>query len=247
MILLIVYINYLIFYWNFGSLIYSIPLFILFFGGIFWIIKKSKKIIPDRRNNTVYEIKYTLTSFIIFFTVVFCYFSALEKGIIHFDFNFHIWSGILWIFFIILHDAYFYAIHRFLHTKFMMKHVHRVHHKSNPSNVWSSYSFHPIEAIFYAGVSSIIFILDVNIYALLFAIFYNDFFTILGHCGYELFGSRIKNTWFHKYCATTTYHDVHHSYNNGNIWLYFIYLDLLFETKSKDTEIVFDKVSSYDK
>ena len=219
MILLIVYINYLIFYWNFGSLIYSIPLFILFFGGIFWIIKKSKKIIPDRRNNTVYEIKYTLTSFIIFFTVVFCYFSALEKGIIHFDFNFHIWSGILWIFFIILHDAYFYAIHRFLHTKFMMKHVHRVHHKSNPS----------------------------NIYALLFAIFYNDFFTILGHCGYELFGSRIKNTWFHKYCATTTYHDVHHSYNNGNIWLYFIYLDLLFETKSKDTEIVFDKVSSYDK
>lgn len=243
MILPIVYFNYLIFNQKFDSLTFVIPFFIVFFGSIYWIIKKSKKIISDRKNNTAYEIKYTIVSFIIFFAIVFWYFSAFEKWIINFSFDFNIWSVVLGILFVVFHDAYFYIAHRFLHTQFMMKYVHIVHHKSNPSNIWSSYSFHPIEALFYAGVSGIIFMFDLNIYALLFAIFYNDFFTILGHCWYELFWKKIKNTWFYKYCATTTYHDIHHSHNNWNIGLYFTYLDMIFQTKSKDYEKVFDQVT----
>ena len=247
MILPIVYINYLIFYWKLESLLYVIPFVAIFFGSIFWIVKKSKKIIPNRKNNTAYEIKYTITSFVIFFAIVFWYFKAYQNGMINFSFEFNIWSIVLGVLFVVFHDAYFYLVHRFLHTPFMMKYVHIVHHKSNPSNIWSSYSFHPIEALFYAWVSSIIFIFDVNIYALLFATFYNDFFTILGHCWYELFDQKIKESWFYKYFATTTYHDVHHSHNNGNIGLYFTYLDLIFKTKSKDSEKIFDKVCNYDK
>lgn len=247
MILPIVYLNYLIFYWKLESLLYVIPFFAIFFGSIFWIVKKSKKIIPNRKNNTAYEIKYTITSFVIFFAIVFWYFKAYQNGMINFSFEFNIWSIVLGVLFVVFHDAYFYLVHRFLHTPFMMKYVHIVHHKSNPSNIWSSYSFHPIEALFYAWVSSIIFIFDVNIYALLFATFYNDFFTILGHCWYELFDQKIKESWFYKYFATTTYHDVHHSHNNGNIGLYFTYLDLIFKTKSKDSEKIFDKVCNYDK
>lgn len=242
MILPIVYINYLISYWNFESIVYAFPFFTIFYWAIYLIIKNSKKIITDKKNNTKYEIKYTITSFLIFFAIVFWYFTAFKKGIINFNFDFNIWSIVLWIVFVVLHDAYFYMAHRFLHTPFVMKYVHIVHHKSNPSNIWSSYNFHPIEAVFYAGISSIIFVFDVNIFALLFAIFYNDFFTILGHCWYELFGKNIKKSWFYKYCVTTTYHDVHHSHNNGNIGLYFTYLDNIFKTKSKDSEAVFDKL-----
>lgn len=242
MITPIVYFNYLIFYWKFETLIYAVAFFIVFFGSIYFIIKKSKKIISDRKNNTKYEIKYTISSFIIFFIITFWYFSAFEKWIINFNFELNIWSVIFWIIFVILHDVYFYIIHRFLHTKFMMKYIHIVHHKSTPSNVWSSYSFHPIEAVFYAWVSIIIVLFHINIYAFLFAIFYNDFFTIMWHSGYELFWKKIKNSFFYKYFATTTYHDVHHSHNNGNIWLYFTYLDKFFNTKSKDYEKVFDNL-----
>ena len=243
MILPIVYINYLIFYWNFESLLYAIPFFIVFYGSIYWIIRKSKKIISDKKNNTAYEIKYTILSFIIFFAIVFLYFSAFEKWIVHFSFEFNIWIVVLGMLFVIFHDAYFYVVHRFLHTRFMMKYVHIVHHKSNPSNIWSSYSFHPVEALLYAGVSGIIFIFDINIYALFFAIFYNDFCTIIGHCGYEIFGKNIKDTWFYKYCITTTYHNTHHSDNNWNIWLYLTYLDKIFKTNSKDYEKKFDTVT----
>lgn len=239
MILPIIYINYLIFYWNFESIFYAIPFFGIFFWIIYTIIKKSKKI-NNNKNNTIYEKKYTIISFIIFFIITFWYFSAFEKWIINFNFDFNIWSIFFGIIFVILHDAYFYVIHRFLHTNLMMKYVHIVHHKSNPSNIWSSYSFHPIEAIFYAWVSLIVFIFDVNIYALLFAILYNDFFTIMWHCWYEIFTKKSKNNFFYKYCATTTYHDIHHSHNNWNIWLYFKYLDTIFKTKSKDNEKVFD-------
>ena len=242
MILPIVYINYLIFYWNLESIFYAVLFFTIFFLGIYFIIKKSKKIIPDKKNNTNYEIKYTTSSFLIFFCIVYFYFTLFEKWILSFNFDFNVWSFLFWIIFVILHDVYFYIIHIFLHTRFMMKYVHIVHHKSNPSNVWSSYSFHPIEAIFYAGVSLIIFVFDINIYALLFAVFYNDFFTILGHCWYELFDKKSKKSYFYKHCATTTYHDVHHSHNNGNIGLYFTYLDRFFKTNSKDYEKVFDNL-----
>lgn len=243
MILPIVYLNYLIFYWNLESIMYAILFFAIFFWSIYLIIKKSKKIIEWRKNNTVYEIKYTTFSFLIFFCIVYFYFSLFEKWIVKFNFDFNIWIVVFWIFFVILHDMYFYIIHTFLHTNFMMKYVHIVHHKSNPSNIWSSYSFHPIEAIFYAWVSLIIFIFDIHIYAFLFAVFYNDFFTIIWHCWYESFGSKIKNTFIYKYLATTTYHDVHHSHNNWNIWLYFTYLDRFFKTRSKDYEKVFEKLT----
>ena len=243
MILAIIYINYQISSFDFKSLFWALPFFIAFYYSIFFIIKKSKKIIPNKKNKTLYEMKYTIFSFLIFFIIVFLYFKLFNSNIINYSFDFNIYTIIFWIFFVVLHDAYFYFVHRFLHTKFMMKYVHYVHHKSNPSNIWSSYSFHPVEAIFYAWVSIIIFLYDINFYAFIFAVFYNDYFTILWHSWYELFWKNVKNTWFYKYFATTTYHDVHHSLNNWNIWLYFTYLDYYFWTRSKNYEKTFDKLT----
>lgn len=243
MILVIIYLNYLFQYKWFESIFHFFPLFFLFYFLIYFIIKNSKKIIKDKKNNTIYEIKYTFLTFIIFFIITYFYFKLYEKWVINFSFDFSIWSIVFWIFFVILHDAYFYLIHTFLHTKFMMKYVHIVHHKSNPSNIWSSYNFHPIEAIFYAWASIIIFVFPVNFFALLIAIFVNDFLTILWHCWYELFWKNIKNTFFYKYFATTTYHDTHHSHNNWNLWLYFTHFDNIFKTRSKDYEKNLDNIT----
>ncbi len=246
MILLIIYLNYFLYTFDLESLFYAIPFFGLFYGWIWTILYKSHKINLHKKNNTSVEVKYTITSFLVFFPIVYFYFFLYNQGIIRFSFDINIWAFIVWVVFVFLHDAYFYVLHRVLHTKFMMKYVHIIHHKSHPSNIWSSYSFHPIEAVLYAGISTIIFIFDVNIYALLFATLYNDFFTILGHCWYEIFGKGIKGTWFYRWCATTTYHDVHHSHNNWNIWLYFTYLDRICKTRSKDTDKVFDNVISHE-
>lgn len=242
MILPIIYINYLIFFEDFSWFFLISSFFLCFISIIYLYIRYSKKINPWKIPHISYEMKYTTFSFLIFFTITFWYFYTYKSGFINFIFDINIFTILYAVVFVILHDAYFYILHRFLHTPFMMKYVHRVHHISHPTNVWSSYSFHPIEALLYAFVTVILFFIDVHFYALLFAIFYNDLFTILGHSGYEFFGKKYRLSLFYKYFATPSYHDVHHSRGNGNIGLYFTYLDNIFHTRSKDTEKVFDNI-----
>lgn len=220
---------------------YATLFFVAFYWTIYILIKNSHKIDKLRKNNCRPEIKYTTITFVIFFLIIYGYFRLFEYWYIWFSFDFSIWSVIMGIILVIAHDAYFYAIHRLLHTKFFMKHVHYIHHMSNPSNIRSSYNFHPVEAIFYAGASVVIFIFDVNFYALLIAIFVNDFLTIMWHCGYEIFSDKIKNSRFYQYVATTSFHDLHHSRNNWNMALYFRHLDKIFKTESRDYEMSFDK------
>ena len=49
-------------------------------------------------------------------------------------------------------EVHFYIVHRIMHQKFMMKHVHFIHHKSNTPTVYSVFSFHWIEAFLLSTV-----------------------------------------------------------------------------------------------
>lgn len=56
----------------------------------------------------------------------------------------------------VLHDAYFYWTHRFMHLKSVFKYVHRVHHESSNPSPWAAFSFHPIEAAIEFGIVVVI-------------------------------------------------------------------------------------------
>lgn len=75
--------------------------------------------------------------------------------------------------------------------------------------------------------------IEVPWYALLLAILYNDFFTLLGHAGYERFSEKNHSKLKSFSHATTTYHDDHHQFVSGNYALYFTYLDTIFKTRLK--------------
>ena len=55
---------------------------------------------------------------------------------------------------IIMHDTYFYWVHRLMHLPGIFKWFHLVHHKSTNPSPWAAYAFHPLEAI----VESLIFV-----------------------------------------------------------------------------------------
>ena len=121
-----------------------------------------------------------------------------------------------------------------MHIPIVYKNSHIVHHKSVYSNIMSAYNFWFFETFIYALALIPIFFFDLNIYAFLWAIFVNDFANILGHSGYELFNNKkTKNNEFFKFIVITSYHDLHHTSNNGNYALYFSYLDKLFNTYDK--------------
>lgn len=233
MILLIIFLNFLIFSPTTTGIYTGLLGLTVLYGSVFWMKQNSKKIHTDKvasRDVHKKEIQYTLTSFVLFFGIVYSTFLGFYEGFVTFDFEM---SGvvIIWaIGFLYLHDIYFYIIHRVLHHPYMMQKVHRIHHLSHPSNLWSSYSFHPIEALLYAGITSLIWIIEVPWYALLFAIAYNDFFTLLGHAGYERYSEHDHSRLSSLSHATTTYHDDHHRLVFGNYALYFPYLDRIFGT-----------------
>lgn len=243
MILLIIYINYLLFYLDFYSLLYAIPFFFAFYWSMYLVIKKSKKIINKDKDFNFHEIKYTISSIFVFWSITYIYFKLFELGIINFSFKFWVNSIIMWIIFTIFHDIYFYFIHAFAHTKVMMKKVHIIHHISHHTSVLTSYSLHPIESFLYALITLIVFIDNINFYSILIPIFFQDYFTILGHSWYEVSSNKIKNTFLFKYFMTSTNHSIHHAKNNWNYGLYFLYLDNFFNTISKDNEEIFDKVT----
>ncbi|MBK9644590.1 MAG: sterol desaturase family protein [Deltaproteobacteria bacterium] len=52
---------------------------------------------------------------------------------------------------IVFNDLWFYSVHRALHTPWLFKHVHAVHHRSVDVNPFSSYSFHVVEGALLGG------------------------------------------------------------------------------------------------
>ena len=48
-------------------------------------------------------------------------------------------------------DAYFYALHRLLHTRLAFRWIHAVHHRVRDVDVWSSIAMHPVEFVLVIG------------------------------------------------------------------------------------------------
>lgn len=243
MIALIIYINYLYFYFSISALIGGWIFFWVFYLLIWGIVKSWRKIIPKESGNFKREFFFTLSNFCIYFLIVHICFLFFLQWYIPLDFSVNIFIPFVILAFILWHDAYFYVLHRLLHQKWMLKNIHYVHHQSNISSVWTSYSFHPVEGIMYTWVTLGIFFLPMNFYALLGAILYNDMLTILWHSWKENFSKKyLRSHKIFKFLATPSFHDMHHSRNIWNFALYFLYLDKLFWTyDTKHKNIVYDK------
>lgn len=53
--------------------------------------------------------------------------------------------------YVLLFDAYFYALHRLLHARLPFRWVHAVHHRSRLLTVWSTIAMHPLEFALLVG------------------------------------------------------------------------------------------------
>ena len=70
---------------------------------------------------------------------------------------------------LLLHETYYYWIHRAMHSPKIYKIVHKVHHQSLSTTPWTAFSFHPWESILEALIVPILLMfIPVNIYVLLY-------------------------------------------------------------------------------
>jgi sterol desaturase/sphingolipid hydroxylase (fatty acid hydroxylase superfamily) len=146
---------------------------------------------------------------------------------------------------LIVHDAYFYWMHRLMHHPKLFKSFHVVHHKSTNPSPWASFAFQPTEAVIESGI--------VYLFALTFPLhfihlfsflIFMTFYNVYGHLGYELFPKGFNRHWFFKWFNTSVNHNMHHQYFKENYGLYFTYWDRLMNTLHKDYDARFETITN---
>lgn len=152
-------------------------------------------------------------------------------------------GSFLWM--LVLHDTYFYWVHRFMHWKPVYRHVHLIHHRSTNPSPWTAYAFHPLEAVLEASIILVIaFTLPVHILAVILFFIFQIAYNVYGHLGFELYPKGFHRTWLGKWVNTSVSHNQHHSRFSGNYGLYLLVWDRLMGTLRDDYDEAFDKATA---
>lgn len=145
----------------------------------------------------------------------------------------------------IVHDAYFYWMHRAMHHPKLFKLFHVVHHKSTNPSPWAAFSFQPAEAVFEAGIFALlIMIMPLHIIHLVVFFFVMIVYNVYGHLGWELYPPGFSKHPIGKWINTSVNHNQHHQFFKGNYGLYFLFWDRLMGTLRTDYDNQFAAVKA---
>jgi Delta7-sterol 5-desaturase len=155
------------------------------------------------------------------------------------------WMPLSLLLCLIIHDTYFYWMHRLLHHKRVFTITHVVHHQSTNPSPWAAYSFHFIEAFLEGAVVIVlVFLLPVHVGTLMLFAFISFAINVYGHMGYEVMPKWFRRTVLFEVVNTSTYHNLHHSKFKGNYGLYFRVWDRLMGTENPDYVKEYDKIQA---
>jgi sterol desaturase/sphingolipid hydroxylase (fatty acid hydroxylase superfamily) len=149
---------------------------------------------------------------------------------------------------LLIHDAYFYWMHRFIHHPRLFKWFHLVHHRSTNPSPWAAYAFHPLEA-FLESLIFVIFLFTIPITGWHLLVFFviSLAYNVYGHLGFELYPARFHTHWLGRWINTSVSHNLHHRYFTGNYGLYFLFWDRMMDTLRKDYDETYDEVTLREK
>lgn len=145
---------------------------------------------------------------------------------------------------LLLHDAYFYWIHRIMHQPKLFAFFHSVHHQSRNPTPFTSFSFNISEAFLEAAIVPIL-VMILPLHPLTIFIFFNISlaFNVMGHLGFEFLPTWFLKNPILKWINTSTHHNLHHQKGTTNYGLYFNFWDTLMKTNHKKYEENFYKNS----
>ncbi|MBL8995240.1 MAG: sterol desaturase family protein [Spirochaetia bacterium] len=146
---------------------------------------------------------------------------------------------------LILHDAYFYWMHRLMHRPGWFKLFHLAHHRSTNPSPWAAFAFHPLEAVVEAGIFVIlVFVMPLHIVHIVAFMSFMMLYNVYGHLGWELYPKNFSRHWLGKWVNTSVSHNQHHQHIKGNYSLYFLWWDRAFSTIRTDYDERFDALKS---
>lgn len=142
---------------------------------------------------------------------------------------------------LVLHDTWFYWMHRLIHHRLLYRRAHLVHHKSINPTPRASFSFHPIEAVLEAlGILFQVFLIPLHPGVLAIAMLLMTVYNVYGHLGWELYPRGFASHPIGRFVNTSVAHNQHHAKARNNYGLYFLWWDHWMGTLDEGYEAAFD-------
>ena len=233
-------------------LLFAVSIFaIVFFRYFFlaaayerWTGSQRKK--PFRKQQFFREFRWSVASSAIFTVLSMLTFYLYQSGYtkVYADFNTH---GVLYFLFsivlyLVLYETYYYWLHRWMHMPRIFRKVHKVHHESIHTSAFTSFSFHPFEALLqFLFLPLMILVFPIHYYALGIILLLMTVSAIINHAGVEVYPKKFYKHPIGKWLIGSTHHDLHHREFTANYGLYFTFWDKWMRTESSNYEETFEK------
>jgi Delta7-sterol 5-desaturase len=187
------------------------------------------------------EILWSTLSSLIFAILTVVTFYFYQRGFTKIYIDVNQYSGLYFIFSIamalILYETYYYWLHRWMHNPKVFSIVHKVHHESIHTSVFTSFSFHPLEAFLqFLFLPVFAFIIPIHYLALGIVLTLMTISAVINHAGIEIFSMKFLRSKTGKWFIGSTHHDLHHREFKTNYGLYLTLWDKWMHTESKKYE-----------
>lgn len=227
-------------HWSLLFLILFVAMLTRYFGfaGIMYLICKKTKKQPlasthSPETQITRDIAWSVISTVIFALVGVWLIIQWQKGNtrIYFDVSQY---GVLYLIvslplLLFLYDTYFYWSHRLLHHKKLFSRFHKAHHQSRIPTAWTSFAFHPVEAMVQALILPILLMtIPVHMGVLVAFLLTMTFFGVFNHLGYEFLPRYLEAKLG---IITATHHHIHHQKVTQNYGLFFNFWDIAMKTE----------------
>ncbi len=146
--------------------------------------------------------------------------------------------------FMLLHETYYYWIHRWMHIPSVFKIVHKVHHDSNIASPFTAFSFHPLEGFLQAiFLPAMLMVLPMHYVVIIILLTIMTFSSVINHLDIEIYPKGSHHI-FAKWVIGATHHSMHHKQFNYNYGLYFTIWDKIKRTESPGFKQMFENFTA---
>jgi sterol desaturase/sphingolipid hydroxylase (fatty acid hydroxylase superfamily) len=165
------------------------------------------------------------------------YFRAAEHG--------WAWFALTIVLLLVGYDTWIYWQHRWLHTRWMFRHIHWAHHRVGNPTPFATFAQHPIETLM-GNAFFVLFVVVVPVHpaALATAGAYMFGYGTMCHLGYEFYPRWFARHPLLGWLNTATYHNMHHRDLRSNYGAWFVYWDRLLGTAHPGYGQAFDTVTA---
>ncbi len=154
----------------------------------------------------------------------------------------YLWLPVSLLCAMLVHETYYYWLHRWMHRPKVYRIVHKVHHDSIVTSPWTSFSFHPLESALQSiVVPALVFVLPMHYGVVILLLTLMTISATINHLDIEIYPKGSARHWLGRWFIGATHHSLHHAEFRSNYGLYFTFWDKWMGTESSKYEGLFEE------